>query len=380
MSGLLPTVEPHRQPLPAELERLATDAALGGAGWSELLGLVRTATGRHCRLVALDGALLASTGAGSGLSSATARAALAGDVTFVTAGDGWQARAVPVSGGGQTLGLVLLAEPASEHQLDLLRSAGTALAIEAVRRDATRTARFDGTASVIAALRRGEIGSAPGGIVRAAGEVGLDLDRPGCGGVLRYSGARHRAWASAITWLNRPVECAGTLARLVVADGRDLQRVRERVELSAGPGTVRAACGATAVQPSAYRASFAEAERLLRVAGRDGPDVLPYADAGLLQLLMESRPERLRGFVDRQLGPVLARPDLLATLRAWLASSGSRRVVSDQLHLHRNSVGYRVGLVKTLLGVDPLKPEHAAALLAALAAHDLLASDADELS
>jgi DNA-binding PucR family transcriptional regulator len=50
--------------------------------------------------------------------------------------------------------------------------------------------------------------------------------------------------------------------------------------------------------------------------------------------------------------------------------------VSEELHLHRNSVGYRVGKLKALLGVDPLRPDHAAVLHTALAAHDLLLSDA----
>jgi DNA-binding PucR family transcriptional regulator len=47
--------------------------------------------------------------------------------------------------------------------------------------------------------------------------------------------------------------------------------------------------------------------------------------------------------------------------------------VSQRLHLHRNSVGYRVGLIKRLLGVDPLDPDTAVVLRAALTARELLA-------
>jgi DNA-binding PucR family transcriptional regulator len=72
---------------------------------------------------------------------------------------------------------------------------------------------------------------------------------------------------------------------------------------------------------------------------------------------------------------VLARPELLATLRLWLDTHGSRQAVSEHLHLHRNSVGYRVGQLKTLLGVDPLQPSAGAVLQAALLAHDLLGTE-----
>ena len=358
---------PPADPL-AEFERLATAAALGGAGWSELLERLRGATGRHCRLVAPDGTLLAATDAGSGLGPSEVGVAIAAASARVTARDGWRARAATVSCGERTRGLVLLAEPVSERQLMLLRGVVTALAIEAVRCDVAQVGRYGDPAEVIAALRRRETGATEA-ILRAAEQAGLDLGRPGCGAVLRYVGSWWRAWTTAITWLDRPIEQVGDVAYLVAADGDDLQKVCERLELSVGVGTVRAAGGALVGAPEGYRTSFADAERLLRATTSP---VLPFADAGLLQVLLATPPERLRWFVERHLGPIIVRPDLMATLRAWLASKGSRQSVADQMHLHRNSVGYRVGLLKSLLGVDPLEPRHAAVLHLALAADDLL--------
>jgi sugar diacid utilization regulator len=203
-----------------------------------------------------------------------------------------------------------------------------------------------------------------------------DAGGPGAAAVLRYTGSRRKAWSTALAWLDRRVQQDDDLGYLTVADDADLRAVCARLELAVGPGTVRAACGPRAGDAASYQKSFAEAERLLGLADRRGDAVLPFADAGLLQLLLDTSPERLGWFVQRHLGPVLQRPDLVATLRAWLATNGSRQAVSAQLHLHRNSVGYRVGLLKTLLGVDPLHPEHAPVLHAALAAHDLLDSDA----
>jgi DNA-binding PucR family transcriptional regulator len=104
---------------------------------------------------------------------------------------------------------------------------------------------------------------------------------------------------------------------------------------------------------------------------------LPFQRAGLAQVLLAVPTDRLRSFVDQHLGPIAGRRDLLSTLECWLATSGSRQAVSERLHLHRNSVGYRVGLIKQLLGVDPLEPQAAAVLRTALAARELLAATAD---
>jgi len=359
-------------PRAADLDRELTAAALGGAGWAELLGRVRDVTGRHCRLVGTDGAVLAATDGGAGLHPDQARAAGAGGPLI--ARDGWPARAVAAASGTRTAGLLLLAEPAGPDRIELLRAAVTAVLIEAVRREAAGVARFADGSAVIAALRAGPDAAAASdaALADAAARFGIRLDRPGCGAVLGYSGTRRRAWASALGWMDRPVQRVGVRGYVVVTDGAELARLRERLELAVGAGSVRAACGAAVRDAAGYGDSFAEAERLLAVARLAGTAEIGFDAAGLLQVLLATPEPRLRWFVDRHLGPLLRRPELLVTLRAWLASSGSRRAVSEQLHLHRNSVGYRVGQLKALLGVDPLRPEHAAVLHTALAAHDLL--------
>ncbi|HEY2296404.1 MAG TPA: helix-turn-helix domain-containing protein [Jatrophihabitans sp.] len=197
----------------------------------------------------------------------------------------------------------------------------------------------------------------------------LRADRTGHGAVLEYAGTRQRAWGTALAWLDRPVRHDDTMAWLVVVDDTELATVHERVQTAVGDGAVRAAAGPPVTAGEDCVASFAEAHRLLR-CGRGA--VVGFDDAGLLQALLAVPPQRVAWFVDRHLGPILARPELVETLRVWLAARGSRRVASEQLHLHRNSVGYRVSQLKARLGVDPLDPQHFAVLQAALAAHDLL--------
>jgi hypothetical protein len=375
VTASLPAVRRVREDL-ADFERAITDAALGGAGWRELLGRIRSATDRHCRLVDPRGALLAATDGGAGLSRAEASRALAEPRRPVIAEDRWRARALPAAAGGRICGLLLVAEPAGERQMEVARAALTAVLIESVRRSAAAESRFDDGAALIAALRRGA--GIDDDISIAASRFGLDLGRAQCAAALRHTGTHHRTWATALSWLERPVEQQGTTAFTVVADPAELSRIRARLAHAVGDGAVVAACGSATTHPGDLRRSFDEAAALLRELCRRGGSELPFQDAGLLQVLLAVPPDRLRYFVNRHLGPVLDRPELLSTLQSWLASNGSRRSVSEELHLHRNSVGYRVGLLKQLLGLDPLDPEQSAVLHAALVARQLLGQDSPQ--
>ncbi|MEO6885379.1 MAG: helix-turn-helix domain-containing protein [Jatrophihabitantaceae bacterium] len=369
----LPAVRRVRTDVNA-FERQLIDAALAGASWAELLAQLAEVVGGHCRLVDPSGLLLACTDEGAGLSRTAAGRALALATTQpqapVTALDGWRARVVPAASGGRVTALLLITAPAGQWQLDFARAAVTAVLIEAVRRTTVGASRFEDGATLIAALRHGAV--IDGEAFVAAARFGLDLDVPHCAAVLRHTGTHHRTWATALAWLDRPVEQRDEVAYTLVADAQDLSAVRTRLELAIGPGGMLAACGAPTAEANGYRESFHEATRLLHALERRGGTELPFAQAGLLQVLLAVPSERLAYFVDRHLGPLLERPELLTTLRSWLAASGSRLVVSEQLHLHRNSIGYRVGQLKTLLGVDPLDPDHGAVLHAALAAYDLL--------
>jgi PucR-like helix-turn-helix protein len=365
---------------PAAFERELIDLALAGAGWPELLERLTAATGRATRLLTADGAVLAGGDAHGGLSRACAETAHHPEAQHQLAArvrtqDGWTARALPARAGGRVVALLLIAAPAAEAHVALARAAVTAVLIESVRRSATGASRFGDGAALIGALRRG-VGDGAGdrdGVRLAATRFGLDLDRPHCAAALAYAGRHTRTWATALSWLERPVEHHGECAYTLVADADDLTRTRERLELTLGAGTVLAASGPDSTLAGGYATSFAEAAALLahlRRAGTAAP--LSFADAGLLQVLLAVPQPRLAYFARRHLGPLLDRPELLATLRLWLASGGSRQVVSEQLHLHRNSVGYRVGQLKTLLGVDPVDPACSAVLHAALVALDLL--------
>jgi sugar diacid utilization regulator len=237
---------------------------------------------------------------------------------------------------------------------------------------ATFAAAADVTASPEAVIDDLRNGKEP---ARSAAALGWDLSLPHAGVGLSFVGTRQQRWATAVSWLDQPCSREGPVAWTVLQGDveRELAKLRHRLELVVGADQVRGACGHVVSDVRETAASFQSAEALLQVLQhRPGEVELPFQRAGLAQVLLAVPTDRLRSFVDQHLGPIVDRRDLLSTLECWLATSGSRQAVSERLHLHRNSVGYRVGLIKQLLGVDPLEPQAAAVLRTALAARELL--------
>ncbi|MFI9639240.1 PucR family transcriptional regulator [Micromonospora sp. NPDC051925] len=390
-------------PSPAAFAQWLAELAFGGAGWPELLAAVAERTGAACRLVAETGELLAASDGTGGRrhdaapdevrrALAACRAGGAGPPGAAPApvrcADGWTGRAVAVGAGPRRLGALLLAEPVSAGQVELAVAATTALLIEAVRHESPPPAVRD-AATVLRALRDGlgDPAEVAPDAVPQAGEVdllragaahGWRLDQPHAVAGIAYTGAQHRRWVSALSWLDRPVLAEGRLAWTLLHGDveREVTRLRVRLDQIVGVGQVRVVAGPLVSGPARTAASFRDADRLLRLLLQTSDErrELPFGQAGLAQVLLAVPDERLRWFVQRHLGPIVHRDDLLRTLDCWLATGGSRQAVSERLHLHRNSVGYRVGLIKRLLGVDPLDPQTVAVLRTALAARELLAA------
>ena len=86
--------------------------------------------------------------------------------------------------------------------------------------------------------------------------------------------------------------------------------------------------------------------------------VVAGEEIALHQLLLAGVPEELRGSLRRRLlGPVIDYDaehgsDLAGTLKVFLDCSGSWTSAAAKLHVHVNTLRYRVGRVEELLGVD----------------------------
>jgi DNA-binding PucR family transcriptional regulator len=107
--------------------------------------------------------------------------------------------------------------------------------------------------------------------------------------------------------------------------------------------------GALEEASHARRLGEARAGRVCVVAGEE---------IALHQLLLAGVPEELRASVRRRLlGAVLDYDaehgtDLVGTLRVFLDDSGSWTAAAAKLHVHVNTLRYRIGRVEELLGVD----------------------------
>jgi hypothetical protein len=103
--------------------------------------------------------------------------------------------------------------------------------------------------------------------------------------------------------------------------------------------------------------SYAEARRALAAGRRMGKagEVSAFADLGIHRLLLRV-PEvaDLRAFADEVLGGIAAEGgnDYLATLAAYFRENGSPAKAAQQLHVHPNTVGYRIRRIEELTGLS----------------------------
>lgn len=128
----------------------------------------------------------------------------------------------------------------------------------------------------------------------------------------------------------------------------DLERMVAALDDARLP--VRVAVGGTSAGLPGFRASHHEALQALRVAavagGRAGR-VVSYADPDVrVAALLAVDPEGTRRLVGRSLGRLADNTDvgrrLRETVRVFLDTQGSHIATAERLHLHKNTVKYRI--------------------------------------
>ncbi|MEE6165866.1 MULTISPECIES: PucR family transcriptional regulator [unclassified Mycolicibacterium] len=132
-----------------------------------------------------------------------------------------------------------------------------------------------------------------------------------------------------------------------------LDQVRFRSALAPG---VRVAIGEPGRGLAGFRESHSEAldaERMARLLCRDEGTITRFNDIALHSLATTDL-ERARRFVQRELGPLTAADEttrrLTTTLRTYLDESGNRGRTARRLHVHENTVAYRLHRAEALLG------------------------------
>jgi PucR C-terminal helix-turn-helix domain len=126
-----------------------------------------------------------------------------------------------------------------------------------------------------------------------------------------------------------------------------------RAELRAAMRDARAALGPTVVPEEAPES--ARRARLALDTLQPEPGRLLIADEHLLDLILESGGRLTHDLARRRLAPLdrlppATRERLLETLEAWLDAQGEARPAAERLHVHVQTVRYRVGQLRDVLG------------------------------
>ena len=166
-----------------------------------------------------------------------------------------------------------------------------------------------------------------------------------------------------------------TMGDTVCALVPEPERPGRRAELARAVGTRRAALGPT-VGWSDAALTLTRARAVLELAGEEGGGVLDAADY-VVALLLHSDPLLAQELVRTRLAPLHALPAgarvrLTETLAAWLACQGRLQAVAEQLHVHPQTVRYRLGQLRELFGEALEDPRRRFELELALRAETVL--------
>jgi hypothetical protein len=144
------------------------------------------------------------------------------------------------------------------------------------------------------------------------------------------------------------------------------------------PPEVRPPSGVThvalgpAVDPASARRSYDGAVRLLELADRGVVPRDPVVSAAdqWLALLLDCNPHLAADLVDRRLREVVAlaerrREPLLETLMVWLTRPGQISAIAEELHVHSQTVRYRIDRLRELVGPSLDDPDARLELLLA---------------
>ncbi|MEU0539252.1 PucR family transcriptional regulator ligand-binding domain-containing protein [Nocardia sp. NPDC005978] len=191
-----------------------------------------------------------------------------------------------------------------------------------------------------------------------AAEAGRDSSREGADVVAVVRAVLHDALPGITTSVDHEGRlvgvCAGAQDEVVRALRRRLGR------LTPALNGIRLTLGVSARQPGeSMSGAVAAAAAAATVRDDERPIAVRAADLDTAADLFTAVPGGLRRrFAERVLGPVLDydrknNAGLLDTLEVFLACEGSWRESAARMHLHLNTVRYRIGRVADLTGRDP---------------------------
>lgn len=367
---LLSDPEAQEESRAAEVLRRLMGLVTGSGGLQTVLADVASLSGHTVELELADGTVLrqVSPGGASGEQRDT------------------QTVQAPIVVGEQAIGVVRLIDVGTsldEFSRLLAAQSAAALAVELAKQQAVTEAQQALQADLLDAVLANE---APGVVRARARSLGYDLDvshlvvvaeADVAATVLASWGRRvadltkRYGWeALAAPHEGRLVLLAGSSNGRFAGDASWLDEVR--TTWTSGPLTL--SVGEPGEGLKGLKQSLAQAEDALALGVRlfGSGRTFRYSDLGVYRLFRHLQGRReLIDFYDRTLTPLVAYDtehgtEMVATIQALFAHGGNVSRAAEALHLHRNSLSYRIDRVREIAGLDPLDPDDAFHLRLAL--------------
>jgi len=298
----------------------------------------------------------------------------------------------PIFAGGENLGYLSIIEHPQRHEqlaMMAIEHAATVIALEMIKQREVAEAEDHVRGELVDDLLNGTFGDASN-VQRRARYLHYDLSTPHLllvidvdhfgrvikeshyperrvialkhqlfqvvTGAVRRKNPRHLATAHSDSVIVLVPQPAGA-----DADGDELaRRIRQAVADSDLGITVSVAVGRLCVKPDDFKPAFVEAQRALDLMVRFGKkeQVVNYDRLGVYRLLAQIDDRTgLEAFAGRMLEPLVAYDKargtpLLKTLETYLQRHGNLRQSARDLHIHLNTLHYRLQRIASLIGAD----------------------------
>ena len=123
---------------------------------------------------------------------------------------------------------------------------------------------------------------------------------------------------------------------------------RYKMKLNVGVGKT--------VGTSIIRQSYIEAQKALKVAEKK-QNVIFYEDL-IIDIILEEIPMiAKREYIERTIQALISEEELVHTLQCYITNNQSIKETSKEMHLHINTLHYRLKQIKELTGIDPKETE-----------------------
>lgn len=97
--------------------------------------------------------------------------------------------------------------------------------------------------------------------------------------------------------------------------------------------------------------SFAQAERAVNASKKSGEIVFEHELR--LEIILQSIPEAVRAdFLGRTVAPLIKEEELMNNLKIWFSENQSMQNTAQRLHIHKNTLSYRLQKIEQLTGLS----------------------------